>query len=155
MKNFFMILSIILVTAGFTVSCTEDIPECPTKLCVIAGGWKLVEVTLDGERYTGDISNFQLTLHNPGNSDDISSSFERITVGGIIETGTWSVENVNPDSRTPFKGSVLRLTPSSSDLSPENWNIESFTPRQMILVLYRDTTVKDGPAIIRYILEPF
>ena len=152
-------ISIALVSGLFlgaiATSCTEDIPDCPNKLCIVAGGWKLVEVQLDGEMYTEDITNYRLVLHDPTPTTDVSSSFERVAVSGNSDTGTWSIENINPDVSTSFEGSVLRLKPQNSDLLREDWNIESVTPRTMVLVLNRNVTAKDGPQKIRFVLERF
>jgi len=31
-----------------SLSCSEDIPDCPSRMCIVAGGWQLVEVYVDG-----------------------------------------------------------------------------------------------------------
>jgi hypothetical protein len=146
--------SVALIFGASGMSCSEEISDCPNKLCVMSGGWKLVEVQLDGELFTGDYSQYQLILANPSPSTEVTSQFERINIGGAHESGTWSIENVNPETQS-FKGSVLRLKPMQNDDLREDWEIESFSPREMILVLHRDTTVKDGPATIRFVLVPF
>jgi hypothetical protein len=137
------------------ISCTEQMSDCPNKLCVMAGGWRLNEVQLDGELYTGDYSKYQLVLNNPSPTTEVSSQFQRINISGNQDTGSWSVENTNTNLQTSFKGSVLRLKPSDNNDLREDWEIESFTPREMVLVLHRDLTAKEGPAIIRFVLVPF
>ena len=137
------------------ISCTDDLGECPNKLCVMSGGWKLVSVELDGESFQGDFSGYQLVLSNPSPESEVLSSFQRVNIGGGQDSGTWTIENTNPAQQESFKGSVLRLRPSGNDTLREDWEIESFTPREMVLVLHRDTSVKDGPATIRFVLIPF
>ena len=148
-------ISAALLTGVAGTSCSEDIGDCPNKLCVMAGGWKLVDVQVDGLSYTGDYSRYQLVLSDPSPTGDVSSNFQRVTMSGSQDSGTWSVENTNPHEQTTFKGSVLRLKPSNDNDLREDWEIESFTPRQMVLVLHRNITAKDGPAIIRFVLVPF
>lgn len=154
-RKLFFTLSAAFIIGTAGTSCSEDIPECPTKLCVLAGGWKLVEVELDGEVYTGDYSKYELVLSDPSPDTETSSSFTRINISGNSDSGTWSIENTNPAKQDNFSGSVLRLRPGSNPLLQEDWNIESFTPRQMVLIMNRDVTAKDGPATIRFVLEPF
>ena len=121
----------------------------------MAGGWKLTEVQVDGELFTENYSDYRLILSDPSPSAEVTSQFQRVNIGGATDTGTWSVENTNPDLASSFKGSILRLRPSGDAVLREDWEIESFTPRQMVLVLRRDITVKDGPATIRFVLTPF
>jgi hypothetical protein len=154
-RKFLSILLTAFTIGVSAISCSEEISDCPNKLCVMAGGWKLQEVQLDGETFNGDYSGYQLILNDPAPATEASSQFQRVNIGGTQETGTWSVENTNQSEQTPFKGSILRLKPSGSDLLKEDWEIESFTPREMVLVLHRDITAKDGPAVIRFVLVPF
>jgi hypothetical protein len=121
----------------------------------MSGGWRLVEVRLDDELFTGDFTQYQLVLTNPTPSTETTSQFQRVNIGGNQDSGTWAIENTNPDIQGSFKGSILRLKPYDNNDLREDWEIESFTPREMILVLHRDITVKEGPATIRFILEPF
>jgi hypothetical protein len=153
-KLFYTICAAFLIGAS-GISCSEEISDCPNKLCVMSGGWKLVEVQIDGENSTEDFSNYQLILTNPTPTTEVSSQFQRVNISGSADSGTWSVENTNPDAQSSFKGSVLRLRPSDNNELREDWEIESFTPRQMILVMNRDITAKDGPATIRFVLVPF
>lgn len=145
--------ALIVITAG--TSCREDIGECPNKLCIISGGWKLSEVRLDGVVYNEDFSQYQLVLSDPSPSSDATSSFQRVNIGGTADSGSWSIENTSPDATAQLDGSVLRLRPSDRNELREDWEIESFTPREMVLVLHRDTSVKDGPSTIRFVLVRF
>lgn len=126
------------------VSCGEDIPDCPSKLCVLAGGWKLVEVYIDGVKDTStDLSKYKLTLFMPNPTTAITSDFDRINPSGREDVGTWSLLN---------NDTILKLAP---DASPEEqYIIKYFTPRQLILVIDRDED-KTGPSEYEYVLEPF
>ena len=148
-------VSIALVVGIGGISCTEDISDCPNKLCVMSGGWKLSEVRLDGELYTEDFSKFQLVLNNPSPTTEINSDFVRVNISGTQDAGTWTVENTNPNQQGQFQGSILRLRPSDNTTLTEDWEIEEFTPREMILVMHRDISLKQGPATIRFVLVPF
>jgi hypothetical protein len=154
-RNFSIIFSLGAILFLTGTSCSEELSDCPTKVCVIAGGWELVDVEVDGESFDGDYSEYALTLINPSSPDETSSQFQRVNMSGNQDAGTWSIENTNPTGNSTFKGSVLRLTPEGNPLLREDWEIESFSPRKMVLIMRRDTNIKDGPAEIRYVLEPF
>jgi len=126
------------------VSCGEDIPDCPNKLCVLAGGWRLVEVYVDGVKDTStDISKYRLTLYTPSPTTAVTSNFDRTNPSGRQEQGTWQLKNLDD---------VLVLLPF---LSPqEEYIIKSFSPRELRLVINRDVS-KTGPEEIEYVLEPF
>jgi Lipocalin-like domain len=126
------------------VSCGEDIPDCPNKLCVLAGGWRLVEVYIDGVKDTStDLSKYRLTLFMPNPTTAITSDFDRVNPSGREDTGTWEVRN---------NSTILVLLPDSSPEEP--YIIKYFTPRQLILVIDRDEN-KTGPSEYEYVLEPF
>lgn len=125
-------------------SCADDIPDCPNKLCVLAGGWRLVEVYIDGVKDTStDLSKYRLTLFTPSPTTDITSDFERVNPSGREDTGTWELRN---------NSTILALLPESSPDEP--YIIKDFTPRQLILVIDRDDN-KTGPSRYEYVLEPF
>jgi hypothetical protein len=153
-KIFLTFVAAIVIGAS-SISCSEDLPDCPNALCVMSGGWNLVEVQLDGEMYEADLTQYQLTLYSPSPDTETNSTFERVQISGNQDNGTWSIENTNPDAQSTFKGSILRLKPSDNALLQEDWTIESFTPREMVLVLNRDAGAKNGPAKIRFVLVPF
>jgi hypothetical protein len=44
--------------------------------------------------------------------------------------------------------------PDNNPVFTEDWIIESITPRKMILIINRDTGIKDGPSKIEFVLEP-
>ena len=125
-------------------SCGEDIPDCPSKLCVLAGGWRLVEVYIDGVKDTSsDLSKYKLTLFMPNPTTSPTSDFDRTNPSGRQDAGTWELRNLNE---------VLVLLP---DQSPEEqYIIKYFTPRQLRLVIERDIN-KTGPDEYEYVLEPF
>jgi hypothetical protein len=127
-------------------SCSEDIPDCPSRMCVIAGGWRLTEVYVDDELYTEDISQYSLQLVMPAPTTATSAGFTRTQPSGITDNGMWSLEN---------NESILRLIPDNNQILAEDWIIESMTPRKMVLIINRDVGIKDGPGKIEFILEPF
>lgn len=133
------------LTGAISISCSEDIPDCPSKMCILAGTWQLTEVYVDGSKETGDLSKYELTLHMPAPVTATASGFDRTQPSGAIDDGTWSVEN---------NGTILRLIPFDDPLLTEDWIIDTFTPRQLVLVINRDTGIKDGPSKIEFVLEP-
>jgi hypothetical protein len=141
-------ISIILFFAGILsltgISCTESIPDCPTKMCVMSGGWQLVEVYVDGVKDQGDLSKYRLFLANPNPTSAVTSDFQRVQPSGAQDTGTWSLQN---------NQSILRLIPNNDPTFAEDWIIDAFTLHQMILVINRASN-KVGPQQIKFILEP-
>jgi hypothetical protein len=136
---------LIILVCGTSIRCAEDLPDCPNQLCVLAGTWKLTAVYYDSEVIQEDFSRFRLTLIEPEPRTNETSGFTRIQVSGDSDAGMWSVEN---------NGTVLRLVPDNNNAIAENWMIESFSPRELVLLINRDTGIKEGPATIRLILEP-
>lgn len=127
-------------------SCSEDIPDCPSKMCIVAGGWQLAEVYIDDTKDNIDVSQYRLKLTEPSPTTALTSDFSRTQPSGTTDGGTWSLEN---------NTTILRLIPDNDVARTEDWIIESLTPRQLILVINRDTGIKDGPSKIRFVLEPF
>lgn len=144
MKTLTRIFFLSLVLAG--VSCNKDIPDCPGKMCVIAGSWKLLEVYADEVRQDIDLSEYSLVLDYPVPATAETSVYTRTQVSGTIDSGIWWVEN---------NGTILRLVNGDDTQLTEDWIIESHSPRQLILVMNRDISFKEGPTKIRFILEPF
>lgn len=136
---------IVALTGVINISCSEDIPDCPSKMCILAGKWKLTEVYVDGAKETGDLSKYELELHMPAPVTATESPFDRVQPSGASDDGTWSVQN---------NGSILRLVPFNDPLLTEDWIIDRFTPRELVLVINRDTGIKDGPSKIEFVLEP-
>ncbi len=135
---------LVVIFLVIEASCGGDIPDCPSKLCVLAGGWKLVEVYIDGVKDNStDLSNYRLTLYMPNPTTAATSDFDRVNPSGREDTGTWELRNNN---------SVLALLPEASPDEP--YIIKYFTPRQLILVINRDVE-KTGPSEYEYVLEPF
>ncbi len=125
-------------------SCGADISDCPSKLCVLAGGWRLVEVRIDGVKDTStDLSKYKLTLYMPNPRTSPTSDFDRVNPSGRTDSGQWELRNNN---------TILALTPSG--LLDEPYIIKHFTPRQLVLVIEREED-KTGPSQIEYVLEPF
>lgn len=125
-------------------SCGNDIPDCPSKLCTLAGGWRLVEVRVNGIKdNTQDISRYRLTLHMPSPKTATTSDFDRTNPSGRPDNGTWNLINNN---------TVLSLHP---DQSPEeNYVIDELSPRQMILITDLEEN-KTGRDEYMFILQPF
>lgn len=141
-RSFIKLLSIIFIAAGF--SCGEDIPDCPSKMCVLANGWKLVEVYVDGQLDTStDLSKYQLTLRMPAPIDATTAQFQRVSPSGSEDSGTWQLTN-NDD--------ILVLTPANSPQEP--YIISYFSPRELRLIIQRDIN-KTGPEEYEFVLEPF
>src|SRR5690242_8500407 len=139
--------AIVTLAAGtFSISCSEDIPDCPSRMCIVAGGWQLTEVYVDDELYTGDLSQYRLILNTPAPTTATTSGFSRVQPSGETDAGSWSLEN---------NESILRLMPNDDVLLAEDWIIESMTPRKMVLIINRDVGIKEGPGKIEFFLEPF
>lgn len=141
-----LVFVILLAMAGATsVSCSEDISDCPSRLCIVAGGWQLTEVFVDDEKFEGDLSQYRLVLSTPSPATATTSAFNRTQFSGASDDGAWSLEN---------NESILRLVPDNNQTLTEDWIIESMTPRKMVLIINRDVGIKDGPAKIELFLEP-
>ena len=145
-NRFFLFLTISVTTGVSSISCSDDIPECPSRMCIVAGGWQLTEVRIDESTYDGDLSQFRLLLNSPSPATATTSSFSRVSTSGSADEGSWSLEN---------NEEILRLVPDNNQLLAEDWIIGSMTPRKMVLIMIRDTDIKQGPARIELILEPF
>jgi hypothetical protein len=137
---------ILALTGILSTSCSEDIPDCPSRMCIVSGVWRLTEVIVDDEQFDGDVSQYKLTLKMPSPETATTSAFDRIQPSGLSDSGTWSLEN---------NESILRLIPDNNQALAEDWIIESMTPRTMVLIINRDTGIKEGPGKIEFILEPF
>jgi hypothetical protein len=144
-KSLFAAFILAVVTTA-SISCSEDIPDCPSKMCVMAGGWKLVEVVVDGEKENTDLTTYNLRLSMPEPASAESGEFARVQLSGNTDSGSWSIEN---------NETILRLVPGNEPLYTEDWVIESFTPRELKLVINRNTGIKQGPSTIEFLLEPF
>ena len=141
----FLFAIISAVTGMVSSSCSENISDCPSRMCIIAGGWQLTEVLIDDASFEGDLHQYKLTLTMPSPADAASSAFTRTQSSGATDAGTWSLEN---------NESILRLVPDDNPLLTEDWIIEKMTPREMVLVIVRDTGIKGGPGKIQFTLEP-
>ena len=149
MKNFIFhverfAISKILLLLLIASSCSPDLPECPNKMCLLSGGWALTEVYVDGVIDNSDISLYRLVLTEPG-ANAASSIFNRTQPSGAQDNGAWSTQN---------NDQVLQLIPNNDPLLTEDYVIESFTLRELVLVINRASN-KTGPEQIKFILEPF
>jgi hypothetical protein len=146
MNKIFLFLILCMVVGTTSVSCSEDIPDCPSKMCIIAGGWRLTTVNIDDEQFNGDLSAYRLVLNMPSPADATTSGFTRIQPSGNTDSGTWSIQN---------NDTILRLIPNDDANLTEDWIIEKLTPRELTLIINRDVGIKDGPGKIEFVLEPF
>jgi hypothetical protein len=144
--RFLSFILILLLSGALSVSCSENIPDCPSRMCVMAGGWQLTEVFIDDQIYGSDLSVYRLTLNMPSPAEASTSSFHRVNTSGTSDDGLWSLQN---------NDGILRLIPENDPLLKEDWIIESMSPRKMVLILNRNVGIKEGPAKIEFILEPF
>jgi hypothetical protein len=144
-KRYFYIFIFAGMASGGSISCSSDIPDCPSKMCVMSGGWVLTEATADDVNQNSDLSKFRLILNQPNPNTATTSDFNRTQTSGNQDVGTWSIEN---------NETILRLVPNNDPAAAENWIIESFTPRELVLIMNRDSN-KEGPSKIRFTLEPF
>src|SRR6478735_6288287 len=103
MKNLLLKFTLLLFLFG-EMSCGEDIPDCPSQMCVMAGGWKLTEAYVDGVKDAEDLSKYELVLNSPNPKDAIVSDFARVQPSGAQDDGSWSIEN---------KETILRLIPDN------------------------------------------
>jgi len=111
----------------------------------MSGGWILAEAYIDEVKETIDLGKYALVLNQPSPLASTTSNFNRVQVSGSQDSGSWSLENGEK---------ILRLIPDNIQFAAEDWVIESFTPRQLVLVVIRDSS-KEGPSKIRLVLEPF
>jgi hypothetical protein len=137
---YYFIIPILLIFTGS--SCSENIPDCPTKFCILATEWRLVEVYEDDVKLTQDVSKYKMTLTLP-DSKIAKGNFDRINSSGLEDVGSWEIQNADK---------VLLLKPESSPDEP--YIIESLTLRKMVLIINRDDT-KTGPKQLKYLFEPF
>lgn len=122
----------------------EDIQECPSKMCLLSGGWMLTEVYIDGVKDNSDLSLYRLVLAEP-DANATASTFSRTQPSGAEDNGSWSTQNSDQ---------ILQLMPANDPFLTEQYIIESFTLRELVLVINRDSN-KTGPEQIKFVLEPF
>lgn len=136
------VTAVVLALSG--ASCGSDIEDCPSKLCTLAGGWRLVEVRVNGVKDASfDLSLYRLTLYMPNPRTATTSDFDRINPSGRPDNGTWQLTNNN---------TVLSLQPAQTPA--EAYIIDYLTPRQMILITDLDVD-KTGQDEYEFVLEPF
>src|SRR5688500_17487291 len=103
---------ILLLSFAMTASssCSEDIADCPSKMCVMAGGWKLTEAYIDGAKEDIDLSRYRLILNMPSPETNTTSDFNRTQISGNEDAGAWSIEN---------NETILRLIPDGNSMLVE------------------------------------
>lgn len=128
MKRLFIVTLIL-------TSCVGDLPDCETIQDVMTGSWVVKEVFIDNIKQEPEsYGAFRLQL-DPG------GSYSRTQPTGFSDAGNWSVTG-----ETSFL-----LEPNVSPA--EQYILESFTLREMVIVLNRNSS-KAGPSTIRYVLRP-
>jgi hypothetical protein len=134
----------VIVFLILEMSCGGDIPDCPSKMCVLAGEWRLTEIYANGVLDTSvDLDQYKLTLLMPNPTTATTAIYNRINFGGTADMGTWEIRNNN---------TILTLIPPSGLEEP--YIIKSYTPRKIVLIIERDVN-KTGPDEFEYVLEPF
>lgn len=127
---------IVVISLMLLMSCGPELQDCNSKGDVLAGAWIVKEVYIDDElQNAGSYKAYRLKLEDNG-------EYERSQPAGFPDSGEWSLAS----SET-----VLVLAPSISP--PEDYVIESFDLRQLVLTLNRNST-KSGPSKIKYVLIP-
>lgn len=118
-------------------ACGPDLEDCSTKAVVFEGGWIIKEVYIDDQPQEPTAYRAYRLLLKP------DATYERTQPAGFPDSGAWSLTSGE---------TVLSLNPL---LSPEdeNYTIESFNLRELVLVLNRNSS-KVGPTKIRYVLIP-
>lgn len=118
-------------------ACGPELQDCESKADVLEGFWIIKEVYIDDQPQEATAYKaYALNLKNDG-------QFERTQPAGFPDSGNWSLANGQ---------SVLVLAPTVSP-ELENYVIESFDFRELVLVLNRNSS-KAGPSKIRYVLIP-
>jgi len=126
-------------------SCSENIPDCPTKMCVLANQWQLVDAYVDGVKDTEDLSRYQIVLTMPDAKAAQGNFTRKFLLSSTTDgdDGTWKTQNNDQE---------LLLVPTATP--PESYIIDTYTPRQLVLVRNRDSN-KTGPHQLKFIFEPF
>lgn len=130
MKKIWSLLPFLLV------SCLQDLPDCEGKKDVLSNDWIIKEIFIDEvKQESASYQGYRLHL-------DPTGTYQRNQPAGFPDAGAWSLTNGE---------TVLVLQPS---ISPEEqYLIDSFTLRELVLVLNRSST-KSGPSKIRFVLIP-
>jgi hypothetical protein len=116
----------------FMISCV-DVPECATREELMLGGWRLVEVRIDGERDEENLNQYRLFLSDGG-------IYNRVQVTGLEDSGEWNLGN---------NQRFLIISPSGAPI--EEYLVEEFSLRSMVLFVERNLG-KVGPSEIRFFL---
>jgi len=118
------------------LSCGPELKDCNSKADVLAGAWIVKEVYIDDQKQNSEAYKaYRLKLEDGG-------QYERSQPAGFPDAGNWSLDNGE---------TVLILTPSISP--PEDYKIDSFDLRELVLILNRNSS-KAGPSKIKYVLIP-
>lgn len=144
-NKIFLFTVIVVIVGSSSISCSDDIPEC-NEFCAYVGGWQLVEAYADNAEIDADLSLYRLMLLSPQSLPAQTSQFTRVGTDGGEDGGTWRIDGTGNQSL------VLQSTTSAET---EIWAIDRFSPRQLVIHIDRDISIKEGPAKIQLVLEPF
>lgn len=132
MRRRVLSLSLLLLSA-----CGPELQDCESKADVLEGVWIVKEVYIDDQpQEPTAYKAYRLALKKGG-------EYERTQPAGFPDSGAWSLA---------ISQTVLVLAPVVSP-EMENYVIESFDLRELVLVLNRASS-KSGPSKIRYVLVP-
>jgi hypothetical protein len=145
MRRYFFLALTVLLGASSEFSCTENLPDCPSKMCILTNenGWQLMEVYEDGMKQNIDLSKYKLVLAMP-NATAAQGTYNRTNTSGSTDTGVWQTENNNE---------ILALLPDNDSARKEPYIINTFSPRELVLIINRESN-KTGAKQLKYVFEP-
>jgi hypothetical protein len=125
----------IFVALLLLTSCVGQLPDCESVEDVMIGAWVIDEVFIDNIKQESEsYAAYRLQLEPNG-------SYLRDQPSGLSDAGSWLMSSVTTFALQP-------------NISPEEqYLLESFTLREMVLVLNRNSS-KAGPSVVRYVLKP-
>lgn len=145
MRRYLFLALTIILGASSEFSCTENLPDCPSKMCILTNenGWQLVEVYEDGVRQNIDLSKYKIVLAMP-DATATQGTYNRTNTTGGTDSGVWQTENNNE---------ILALVPDNDNTRKEPYIIDAFSPRELVLIINRDSN-KTGAKQLKYVFEP-
>ena len=118
------------------LSCGPGLKDCSSKADVLAGAWIVKEIYIDDQKQNSEAYKaYRLKLDDDG-------EYQRSQPAGFPDSGNWSLDSGE---------TTLILSPSISP--PEDYKIDSFDLRELVLILNRNSS-KAGPSKIKYVLIP-
>ena len=132
--NFVMVLVLLLFSCGGDEPGAEE--SCTGPLCPFIGKWSLTKVEANGESVQDNLGTYKLELKKPG-SDPNVGSYTRTDLGGVTDSGTWSLANNNDV--------LILATPDGN----EEYIVSGSVGSSLVLILNRQPE-KPGPTQIKY-----